>query len=87
MTDWKNDCNGPWIRGFDQDGEEFQNWKNERIPPPHHVKLNEAIQAGLDHKSDGWDEGDEGEFVLDFQVKISKHNPGWIDGYRVVARP
>lgn len=78
------DGDGPWVPGFPD--ELLERWKaGEALP--HHEKWNEAIQLGLEHKTGRWQPGDSGVFVLDFQVRVSKRNPGWIDGYRVVARP
>jgi hypothetical protein len=87
MTVPAADDDGPWVPGFPDDSNEFAAWIEGETPPPHHVKWNEAIQRGLDHKTREWSNGDRDMFVLEFQVVVRKKNPGWIDGYRVVARP
>ncbi|MFN2471042.1 MAG: hypothetical protein ABR583_08650 [Gaiellaceae bacterium] len=79
------DDNGDWVPGFPK--EYVQKWVVDRVPPPHHEKWDLAVQMGVDWKTRDWRQGDAHEFVLEYQARVSKTNPGWIDGYRVVPRP
>jgi hypothetical protein len=72
-----------WVDGFPPDGDEFGGWLDRQVPPPHHRKWDEALQVALDDKTAGWPEGKQGEFTLTFRVRVTKRNPGWIDGYKV----
>ena len=74
-----DDRAGPWVEGFDYD-----QWKGTGRQPPHHEKWDEAFQRAVDVRTEDWGERQQGEFVAQLQVRVSKRNPGWIDGYRVV---
>ena len=54
-----------------------------RRSSPHRWKWDEALQIALDKKTEHWDIGQEGEFTLTYRVRVSKTNPGWVDGYKV----
>ena len=82
-----DDGDGPWVPGFPEDSEEFRNWVGSKQPPPHHEKWDEAMQLGLDFKTERWSNGQQRELTVEYQVVASKRNPGWIDGYRAVFRP
>jgi hypothetical protein len=82
-----DDGDGPWVPGFPADSEHFDNWVGRKVAPPHHEKWNEALQLGIDFKTDGWSQGDRNLLTVELQVVASKRNPGWIDGYRAVFKP
>jgi hypothetical protein len=74
---------GGWVDGFDKDGEHFKRLKEEGTSPPHHEKWAEALEKALQGLTDGWEQGQTGEFTLTRQVRVSKQNPGWVDGYKI----
>jgi hypothetical protein len=80
-----SDDDGPWVPGFPDD--HYAAWRDGGKVPPHAEKWNEALQLAVDWKTRDWPEREQGGFTLEHQVQISKRNPGWIDGYRIVIRP
>lgn len=72
-----------WVEGFPSDGEEHRAWKDDETAPFHHKKWDEALQRALDDATHDWNVGDKGEFTLTYRVRVTKTNPGWVDGYKV----
>jgi hypothetical protein len=84
----ERDDDGPWVPGFPDDY--YVKWRDGGVAPPHHEKWDEALQLAADFRTDAdaaWSSGEgRGPFTLEYQVRLRKINPGWIDGYRIVIR-
>ena len=76
-----------WVEGYRPSGWRFRRFKSRGVPPPHHKKWAEALDKALQDVTAGWKVGDEGEFTLSRRVRVSKHNPGWVDGYKIDLDP
>jgi hypothetical protein len=53
-------------------------------PPPHHKKWDKALQDAIDKATDAWPPGTKREFEVRYVVSVTKLNPGWVDGYKIV---
>jgi hypothetical protein len=70
-------ANGDFAPGFGFDD----------TPPPHHKKWDKALQDAVDKATAEWSRGDTGKFDVKFVVSVTKLNPGWVDGYKIVLTP
>jgi hypothetical protein len=76
-----------WVKGYAAGGKHFKKLTKSGVTPPHHEKWAEALEKALSDVTAGWSEGQTGEFTLRRRVRVSKHNPGWVDGYKIDLEP
>ena len=69
--------------------QEFEG-RSDRIPPPHHLAFDRALdkavaQAAAEYSD--WPVGETRAFSIGVVVEIVKTNPGWIGGYKMTLTP
>ena len=60
-----------------------------RIPPPHHVGFNKALEKAVALAADDpdWEPGQARKYAVHFSIEVVKTNPGWIGSYSATLTP
>lgn len=57
---------------------------SDRVPPPHHVGFNRALEEAVAQaaaEDPDWQAGETRSFSVNLSVEIVKTNPGWVGSY------
>jgi hypothetical protein len=58
--------------------------RSDRVPPPHHVGFNRALEEAVAQaaaEDPDWRAGETRSFSVNLSVEIVKTNPGWVGSY------